>query len=243
MKPCARHAVAGRDTPAPSRGATTMEVRAPALFGLGLIDELSDEDIRRSCASKKANVRDDGRIGRFGRKAQNASLWDFVRVALHDEMGLTSPGAIGEGMQRDDDREPDPEVSAEMVDALAAFLRGLAPPPRLGLHPEGEAVFARIGCTDCHTPVLAGRVPGVYSDLCLHAMGPGFDIGIENHSARGDEWRTAPLWGCGCAACTCTTRGRNRSTKPSACTEARRPPPQGSTWRWPRRSGPRSLRS
>ena len=40
----------------------------------------------------------------------------------------------------------------------------------------------------------AGRL---YSDLVLHAMGPGLADDILQGAAGGDEFRTAPLWGLG----------------------------------------------
>jgi len=37
----------------------------------------------------------------------------------------------------------------------------------------------------------------LYSDLLLHDMGPFLDDGVVQGSARGQDWRTAPLWGIG----------------------------------------------
>ena len=37
----------------------------------------------------------------------------------------------------------------------------------------------------------------LYSDLTLHNMGPGLADDIAQGDARGDEFRTAPLWGLG----------------------------------------------
>src|SRR5262245_50085557 len=65
----------------------------------------------------------------------------------------------------------------------------------------------RIGCASCHTPSLTtGRnsvaalcekpVP-LFSDLALHALGPGLAADIRQGAADGDEFRAAPLWGLG----------------------------------------------
>jgi len=64
-----------------------------------------------------------------------------------------------------------------------------------------------IGCAFCHTPTLttgnttvaALRYQDVnlFSDLALHGMGPGLADGISQGVAKGDEFRTAPLWGLG----------------------------------------------
>jgi CxxC motif-containing protein (DUF1111 family) len=37
----------------------------------------------------------------------------------------------------------------------------------------------------------------LYSDLVLHAMGAGLADDVSQGNARGDEFRTAPLWGLG----------------------------------------------
>ena len=59
----------------------------------------------------------------------------------------------------------------------------------------------------CHTPqlktdivtskALSQQTVNLYSDLALHQMGPGLADGISQGDARGEEFRTAPLWGVG----------------------------------------------
>ena len=44
---------------------------------------------------------------------------------------------------------------------------------------------------------LSPMVANLYSDLALHQMGPGLADEILQAGARGDEFRTAPLWGLG----------------------------------------------
>lgn len=73
---------------------------------------------------------------------------------------------------------------------------------------RGRATFATVGCATCHTPtmrtrsgtdfpVLANKDVNLYSDLALHNMGPGLADDIAQGLAKGDEFRTAPLWGVG----------------------------------------------
>jgi len=69
---------------------------------------------------------------------------------------------------------------------------------------DGEAVFQTIGCESCHTATLrTGRSDVAaldrqtyhpYSDFLLHDMGSLGD-GIEQGDAKGNEIKTAPLWG------------------------------------------------
>lgn len=68
-------------------------------------------------------------------------------------------------------------------------------------------MFAQIGCTLCHTPVLSTgtttsaalshKLVALFSDLLLHHMGAGLADGITQGLAGGDEFRSAPLWGLG----------------------------------------------
>jgi CxxC motif-containing protein (DUF1111 family) len=73
----------------------------PALFGTGLIDAIPDQGLREAERRSfptfpeikgRASALPDGRLGRFGRKGQVASLDDFVRAACSNELGLEVPG-------------------------------------------------------------------------------------------------------------------------------------------------------
>jgi CxxC motif-containing protein (DUF1111 family) len=73
---------------------------------------------------------------------------------------------------------------------------------------RGKQKFSDIGCALCHTPTLTtsnvatvaalnNKAANLFSDVALHAMGPGLADEISQGGARGDEFRTAPLWGLG----------------------------------------------
>jgi CxxC motif-containing protein (DUF1111 family) len=73
---------------------------------------------------------------------------------------------------------------------------------------RGLQKFKDVGCALCHTPTLrtpahtttaalADQAVNLFSDLALHAMGPGLADDILQGLAWGDEFRTAPLWGLG----------------------------------------------
>jgi CxxC motif-containing protein (DUF1111 family) len=59
----------------------------------------------------------------------------------------------------------------------------------------------------CHTPTLTtgnstvaalrNQTVNLFSDILVHAMGPGLADNIVQGGAQGDEFRTAPLWGLG----------------------------------------------
>ena len=155
------------------------------------------------------------KLGRFGRKAQNAVLLQQVVTAYLEDMGITSPflplenrnplsGVPIEAV----DRVADPEVLESTVQAVTHYLRALAPPAPGAETPsraEGRALFQQIGCASCHVPsfqtgpsplaAAAGQTVELYSDLLLHDMGDALADHRSDGQATGREWRTAPLWG------------------------------------------------
>jgi len=163
--------------------------------------------------SGRPNRTVDGRLGRFGRKAQFATLAEFNAGAFVNEMGITSPAEPHEQLVRGEafppgvDPTPDPELTQEALDATDAFVRLLAPPrplPRTLVEQRGGLIFLRIGCASCHFPALVtgpNRVAALslkivrpYTDLLLHDMGPDLaDICLGR--AEPTEFRTEPLMG------------------------------------------------
>lgn len=193
-------------------GVNVTSVRnAPALFGDGLIDAISDDVIRAGAVARGDGVRGrpnivrgaDGRVrvGRFGWKAHVPTLEQFVAEAFRSELGLTNPLAPADARAAKGgpcaEKSAASEVSGRDLSAVAGFVASLpAPAPR---HPAsaGAAVFEQTGCAACHVPSLpAGRrQAGLYSDLLLHDMGRALDDGVTQGSAAGPDWRTTPLWG------------------------------------------------
>lgn len=194
------HVIPGFPPRVPPADATRSRPRP--LFGLGLIDDVPASVIIAGCdpddrdhdgVRGRAHIFR-GRLSRFGSKAHEYTVRDFAQNALYDDMNLTSGESDFFGV--DHDLHPDPEVPDAFLDQLADYVRGLAPPPRAGEHPEGEAVFTRIGCAACHRADLAPMARGAYTDLCLHDMGPALDNHVVvDKDARGRDWRTPPLWG------------------------------------------------
>lgn len=181
------------------------QLRSPPLYGVGLLDRVSDEEQARHADPEDRdgdgirgtiNRRGTGQKAcRFGQKANDIHLLSFVAGAFRDEMGLTSP--LNRNQAPDRDTVADPEVDAVMVRRVDAFVRGLAPPPRAAVTAQaqaGERQFATLGCPSCHMPQL-GEVQGAYTDLLLHDMGEILDNQLRDGLATGKQWRTAPLWG------------------------------------------------
>jgi CxxC motif-containing protein (DUF1111 family) len=208
----------------------TQSLNSIALFGAGWIDGISTRAIthqrmRRSVTAighelggdfagipaGRPRILPDGRVGKFGWKAQFATLEEFVAAACANEIGLGTPrlaqakplGAAPASAMAGTD------LDQAQFQALVAFVATLPRPEEIGptdprgrLQLErGKTVFAEIGCAACHTPELGG-VTGVYSDFLLHRI-------VDNRKAYSErpevppppdhplpeEWKTAPLWG------------------------------------------------
>lgn len=178
--------------------------KSPSTLGLGLVESIpeaailanadpddADGDGIRGRASRLA----DGRLGRFGWKADVPSLAEFVRDAHTHELGMSLASADGLtfGSGSDDDGIADPELAAAPLEAMTFFLQQLAPLQPLAAEEEGRAIFEAVGCGSCHMPSLAG-VP-LFSDLLLHDVASPAYRGIPTANAGGREFRTPPLWG------------------------------------------------
>ncbi len=207
--------------------------KALQLFGLGLVEAVPDEvflsledpddrdgDGISGRAARVVDV-DSGelRVGRFGWKAQQATLLTFGAEAYRDEMGITNalfpeeacPGGNREAVDLDDlvaDPEdgPDRLTGLRGIDNFESFMRFLGAPPRgpvTEAAARGEQLFSRIGCDSCHLPslqtgpdrsaALDQRVFHPYGDFLLHDIGTG--DGIQQADASPFEIRTPPLWG------------------------------------------------
>ena len=136
--------------------------------------------------------------------AQKAAL--PVSSVGEARLGLSVSGlriaqaAAPAGPLTDMDDAPDPEMSTADLFDLVSFAMLLAAPEVEPLDEQrrrGLMTFDAIGCAACHAPRLVGpRGPlPVYSDLLLHDMGSALADGLEQGEAKGDEFRTQPLWG------------------------------------------------
>ncbi len=143
------------------------------LFGAGLVEAVPDETLlaledpfdrdRDGISGRAAIVTDvatgQRRVGRFGWKAQIATLLTFSGDAYTNEMGITNDmfpleplGGISQARLRECDLVKDPEDAVDprtgkrAIDNFEAFMKFLAPIPRGAITDEvrtGEQVFSR----------------------------------------------------------------------------------------------------
>ena len=159
----------------------------PALFGSGLIDQISRKTMDAIVKAQKAHPEIsgrpstlvDGRYGKFGWRANIASLIDFNDQACAAELGLETkrrrqpadplyPNYIN----------PSIDITDTQIRTMTSFVKALPAPIRdvslASIEHEqvvrGEEKFSSIGCSICHQPNL-GNAVGIYSDLLLHDMG------------------------------------------------------------------------
>jgi hypothetical protein len=187
--------------------ATVVSLRnAMTLRGDALIDTISVGDILANMATEPApvqgrpNLLADGRVGKFGWKADVPTVVEFIGKAFRNEIGVTNPLQRKDEIEACDANRNSPEVDALVLQASAKFLNSINPPAPAAMCTAfpGAAVFQSAGCASCHAPTLPGpgarQAVNLYSDLLLHHMGPTLADSIQQGSAAGDEWRTMPLW-------------------------------------------------
>ena len=200
---------------------------APPLWGRGLVEAVADEtllsmedpdDLDGDGISGKVGRDAAGRIARFRRKADVADLGDIAEGGVLVEMGLTTPTHPTElvfsvdALPAGADPVADPEIDQASIDAIADYIRFLAPPARnmpatdaeKAQVAEGERRFHEVGCAACHIPTLPtgptpekaldGKQAPLYSDLLLHDMGEQ-DANLCAPAASPGEFRTEILLG------------------------------------------------
>lgn len=207
----------------------------PPVFGMGLLEAIPDETLLAWAAE---NGRTGGpvrghpnrvwdpvnrrmAIGRFGRKAEEASVLSQTAGAAINDMGVTSwiyPEQTCTAAQTacrtalPSGPPEKPEFETEKLDNVVTYMQLLGVPGRDHLNDpgiqRGEALFGQIGCSACHRieavtggdhPIrrLRNQTIHPYTDLLLHDMGDGLADNRPSFEASGLEWRTPPLWGLG----------------------------------------------
>jgi CxxC motif-containing protein (DUF1111 family) len=214
----------------PEATITSLRVTNSAL-AFGLIEAISDADMIAIRDAQPVGQRGEVhmvplfedpkgglRVGRFGWKAQVATVLTFSADAAQNEMGLSNRFLPFDNAPNGDEAQlalcdtvADPEDGPDgegfdFIDRVTDFQRFLAPPPQTpqsGM--TGEVVFNTLGCNVCHTPSfttssdplepqLSNIAIKPYGDFLLHNMGLAGD-GIVQGDADGTQLKTPPLWG------------------------------------------------
>ncbi len=214
--------------PFPGNALLSPRIGSP-VFGLGLLEVITENDILQNQdindtdgdgISGKANYVFDAvtgttKIGRFGWKANTATILEQCAGAYNGDMGITSylkPIETGFGQSNGEDGfGDDPELADHILQRVALYCKTLAvPAPRnitVSNVRRGAKIFEQLECAKCHIPkmqtgsstiaALANQTIFPYSDLLLHDMGDGLADNRSDFLANGNEWKTRPLWGIG----------------------------------------------
>ncbi|RWM09385.1 di-heme oxidoredictase family protein [Mesorhizobium sp.] len=227
----------------PLDASTTLSPRmTPPMIGLGLIEQIAPADILAHAdphdrdgdgISGRPNIVRDApggkpALGRFGWKAQAASIRQQAADAFAGDVGISTPEvpkpwgdcteaqkdclAMPNGVQK---RLGAAEAPPPVMDLVTFYSQNLAVPARRDIGTRqvlaGKKQFYEMGCISCHTPKFvtlrgtpnkaqAFQLIWPYSDFLLHDMGEGLADGQRVGEASGSEWRTPPLWGIGLTA-------------------------------------------
>jgi CxxC motif-containing protein (DUF1111 family) len=221
----------------------TDTVQPTALFGAGWIDLISDKAIEQnrrkrltSGFARELNLNFDavpvgrlrklfgGGIGKFGWKAQFATLREFVAAACANELGLGTPDSEQARPLAAPDVTSAPDLDKKQFRSLVSFVKTLPKPVEIvpstpverDSAARGKELFTKVGCAACHVPDMGG-VKGVYSDFLLYTLddptpqgGGGGGLGSyglddpppqlqlpsrPDADPKPSEWKTPPLWG------------------------------------------------
>lgn len=164
-------------------------------------------------------------VGRFGWKAQHASLVSFAADAYRNEMGITSPldptepTSNGRSVEAYERASIPNDQTNNDVYLLADFMRSTKAPPRRPARGKGEALgahqFESVGCSICHTQSFTTAPPGTvilngtftvpealgsrvihpFSDFLLHDVATGDGIVQNGDQTTRNKVRTMNLWG------------------------------------------------
>ena len=193
----------------PAAATIVVHRRTTPLFGLGLVDTISDADFAALAAKEAAQgdgtagrvsmvadlVHGGQSVGKFGWKAQVPNLMQFSADAYLNEMGITSPLFPNENCPNGNCAElafnpmPGLNDTGGGLQKFNDFMTLLAPPARVARRDRtgdaGERTFAEIGCASCHTPALrSGSSPvAALSNKTFH---PYSDFLLHDMGALGD---------------------------------------------------------
>ncbi len=208
---------------------------APAIHGMGLIELIPQQDINafidtndnnQDGISGRPNMAWDSVTqttvpGRFGLKANKATLDLTIAGAFANDLGISNPLVKSQPcteqqtacLQAATGNDKNGfELNQSQLDRVIFFNQNLSPVAARNLDKKavikGRELFYDTGCQQCHNPSfrtgtseslphLANQTIWPYSDFLLHDMGEGLADHRPDFQASGQEWRTPPLWGVG----------------------------------------------
>ena len=173
---------------------------APALIGVGLLDTIAPESIRKledpndedgDGISGRSNLvwnatEQKFQPGRFGWKAEQPNIRQQVAAAFSEDIGITSsifPESALTAQQKKQIDAPNggvPEVNDEILELVTFYCKTLAVPARRGhtnkVIVEGENLFKSLGCVKCHVDSFTTGNDPNFPELSRQKIHPYTDL-------------------------------------------------------------------
>jgi CxxC motif-containing protein (DUF1111 family) len=182
---------------------TNMEVSprlAPPVFGLGLLEAISNADILANAdeddldgngVSGKANqvwnaTKMISELGRFGWKAGQPNLKQQSAGAYNEDMGITNPIFRNESSLNQTQftfptyENNQTEINDSILSTVAFYMQTLAVPARRNVDDpavlKGKSIFRNIGCNNCHVENFRTAVNVAFPALSNQLIHPYTDL-------------------------------------------------------------------
>lgn len=173
---------------------------APAVFGLGLLEAISDADILKNedvddldqdGIRGRANfvwdyAQNKRTLGRFGWKANQPSLKQQTAAAFNGDMGITTSMFTNQNcpaLQTDCANTPQNknfELSDADLNRVVVYSQLISVPARRELPPEiatrGENLMRDLACTSCHQPHFKTSAKAAFAELRHQDIYPYTDL-------------------------------------------------------------------
>lgn len=170
---------------------------APPVFGLGLLEAVSESDVLYYADEADANgdgisgranyvydaVKQQTVLGRFGWKCGAPNLLQQSAGAYNQDMGITNfifPQESCLGQPQYDNLNDEVEVSDSLLYAAAFYVRTLAVPARRNAADAdvqwGKQLFKEAGCASCHVPSYRTQVNVSFPELSNQVIFPYSDM-------------------------------------------------------------------
>ena len=184
---------------------------APAVFGLGLIEAIKQEDIIKNQdildtnndgisgkASFIIDVPSNKKVlGRFGWKATRGTLLHHIAGAASEDMGLTSsifPKLNCMHIQKECSKQINggtPEISQKQINMLQVYMQTLAVPRQRDVNDKeviaGSNLFKKIGCENCHVSTYITGKHKDHEELSNRVIKPYSDFLLHNMGPELDD--------------------------------------------------------
>ena len=177
---------------------------APPVFGLGLLEAVSAEDVLQYADENDKNsdgisgkpnyvynaVTGTMDLGRFGWKAGQPNVKQQSAGAYNEDMGITNPIYSNESCElqpQHDNLNDDKELTDSLLHAVAFYLQTLAVPARRNAdNPEvleGKNLFMYSGCGSCHRPSMTTQMNMAFPEISNQRIFPYTDMLVHDMGA------------------------------------------------------------